>query len=147
MLQANKLLLVILLLSSCSLERRCRKCKGETKIEVRDSIVTKEVIKTLPGDTVTLYIDVKCPDGQTPIIRIPKNKTKGKTELGAKLINPNLIEILSAADSVSIAVKYNEIHKIKTTTIKIPCKEKNNSWLAYLAIIAFVVGFYLGRKK
>jgi hypothetical protein len=77
-------ILIALILSGCVTERKrskiCRTCPTRIETVVKDSIVRKDSVITLPGETIYTTITAKCPDGAKPIFKYSnRTGTAGKS--------------------------------------------------------------------
>jgi hypothetical protein len=151
-------LLVLTLLGSCVTEKKrlkiCQNCPTKTETIVRDSIVQKDSIIVLPGEIITEYIRIDCPDGAKPTVTT-KSKSGKKGRLETKLIDPNTIKADCVIDSASVALSWNESHKVVTTVQTLPSPEVcYTGWdmilstLGSIGLISLIgLGIYYRDKK
>jgi hypothetical protein len=144
----TKLLIILLLLSSCSLERRlekyCPLCVQETKtetiIEYRDTTIE------IPGETVTIVDSLYCDSLGNVVSRfgdILKDKNGKILSLETRLRN-NVYYSRAKVDTVYKTIKGNTIYKKeivykKDKDIKVKYIPSWVIFLAYLGGILFIV--------
>jgi hypothetical protein len=144
----TKLLIILLLLSSCSLERRlekyCPLCvkeiKTETIIEYRDTTIE------IPGETVTIVDSLYCDSLGNVVSRfgdILKDKNGKILSLETRLRN-NVYYSRAKIDTVYRTIKGNTVYKKeivykKGKDIKVKYIPSWVIFLAYLGGILFIV--------
>lgn len=135
----TKLLVILLLLSSCSLERRlekyCPLCvqesKTETIIEYRDTTIE------IPGETVTIVDSLYCDSLGNVVSRfgdILKDKNGKILSLETRLRN-NVYYSRAKVDTVYKTVKGNTIYKNKVVYLKGKDVKYIPSWAIFLSYI------------
>jgi hypothetical protein len=117
-------ILTLCILTSCVTERKrlkiCENCPTKIETIVRDSIVQKDSIIILPGETITEFIRIECPDGGKPMVKT-KSKSGKSGKLETKMIDPNTIKADCIIDSAAVVLSWNETHRtIKTEKVLPP---------------------------
>ena len=152
------LILLGTILTSCATERMrkriCLSCPTKTETIVRDSIVRKDSTVLLPGERITEYVRIECPDGAKPTVTT-KSKSGKRGRLETKLIEPNTLQLDCVIDSAAVAISWNESHRTTQTVQTLPCPEVCYSgwdivWavlasIGLVSIVAFLV--YLRDRK
>jgi hypothetical protein len=135
----TKLLLILLLLSSCSLERRlekyCPLCVQETKtetvIEYRDTTIE------IPGETVTIVDSLYCDSLGNVVSRfgdILKDKNGKILSLETRLRN-NVYYSRAKVDTVYKTIKGNTIYKKEVIYLKGKNVKYIPSWAIFLSYV------------
>lgn len=135
----TKLLFILLLLSSCSLERRlekyCPLCVQETKtetvIEYRDTTIE------IPGETVTVIDSLYCDSLGNVVSRfgdILKDKNGKILSLETRLRN-NVYYSRAKVDTVYKTIKGNTIYKKEVIYLKGKNVKYIPSWAIFLSYV------------
>ena len=152
------ILIALTLLSSCVTEKKrakiCLSCPTKTETIVRDSIVRKDSTVLVPGERITEYVRIECPDGAKPTVTT-KSKSGKRGRLETKLIEPNTLQLDCVIDSAAVAISWNESHRTTQTVQTLPCPEVCYSgwdivWsvLASIGLVSIVAFFlYLRDRK
>lgn len=152
------ILIALTLLTSCVTEKKrakiCLNCPTKTETIVRDSIVRKDSTVLLPGERITEYVRIECPDGAKPTVTT-KSKSGKRGRLETKLIEPNTLQLDCVIDSAAVAFSWNESHRTTQTVQTLPCPEVCYSgwdivWavlasIGLISVVAFLV--YLRDRK
>jgi hypothetical protein len=159
MKQLTILILLGTILTSCVTERKrakiCLNCPTKTETIVRDSIVRKDSTVLLPGERITEYVRIECPDGAKPTVTT-KSKSGKRGRLETKLIEPNTLQLDCVIDSAAVAFSWNESHRTTQTVQTLPCPEVCYSgwdivWsvlagIGFVSTVAFFV-FVMSKRK
>lgn len=150
------ILLALTLLTSCVTERMrkriCLSCPTKTETIVRDSIVRKDSTVLLPGERITEYVRIECPDGAKPTVTT-KSKSGKRGRLETKLIESNTLQLDCVIDSASVAISWNESHRTTQTVQTLPCPEVCYSgWDIVWAVLGSIglvsiVAFVMSKRK
>lgn len=138
------LLLILTVLTSCVTERKrlkiCANCPTKESTMVEDSIIRKDSIIYLPGETITDTIEIECPEGLKPSINI-KSKSGKKGRLQTMLTDPNTLKIDCIIDSAAVAFSWNETHRTVTTEKVLPSEVNCYDWKDMIgAVVLSLIG-------
>lgn len=137
----TKLLLILLLLSSCSLERRlekyCPLCVQETKTitEYRDTTIE------IPGETVTIVDSLYCDSLGNVVSKfgdILKDKNGKILSLETRLRN-NVYYSRAKVDTVYKTIKGNTIYKKEVIYLKGKDIKYIPSWVIFLSYLGGIL--------
>jgi hypothetical protein len=135
----KKLTVLILLgtvLTSCVTERKrlkiCANCPTKIETIVRDSIVRKDSIINLPGETIYTTITAKCPDGAKPIFTYKNGSGKRGKSIN-KQVNDSTIVNECVIDSNAVVIAWNETHRTVTTEKVLPSEVNCYDWKDMIA--------------
>lgn len=150
------ILIVLTLFSSCVTEKKrakiCLSCPTKTETIVRDSIVRKDSTVLVPGERITEYVRIECPDGAKPTVTT-KSKSGKRGRLETKLTDPNTLKLDCVIDSAAVAISWNESHRTTQTVQTLPCPEVCYSgWDIVWAVLASIglvsiVAFVMSKRK
>jgi hypothetical protein len=129
-------ILTLTVLTSCVTERKrlkiCANCPTKIETIVRDSIVRKDSIINLPGETIYTTITAKCPDGAKPIFTY-KNASGKRGKSINKQVNDSTVVNECVIDSAAVAFHWNETHRTVTTEKVLPSEVNCYDWKDMIA--------------
>jgi hypothetical protein len=129
-------ILTLTVLTSCVTERKrlkiCANCPTKIETIVRDSIVRKDSIILLPGETIYTTITAKCPDGAKPIFTY-RNASGKRGKSINKQVNDSTISNACIIDSASVVIAWNETHRTVTTEKVLPSEVNCYDWKDMIA--------------
>jgi hypothetical protein len=129
-------ILTLTVLTSCVTERKrlkiCANCPTKIETIVRDSIVRKDSIINLPGETIYTTITGKCPDGAKPIFTY-KNASGKRGKSINKQLNDSTVVNECVIDSASVVIAWNETHRTVTTEKVLPSEVNCYDWKDMIA--------------
>jgi len=129
-------ILTLTVLTSCVTERKrlkiCANCPTKIETIVRDSIVRKDSIINLPGETIYTTITAKCPDGAKPIFTYKNGSGKRGKSIN-KQVNDSTISNECIIDSAAVAFSWNETHRTVTTEKVLPSPVNCYDWKDMIA--------------
>lgn len=143
-------------MASCATRKKCFQ-KFPPQIEVRDSVVVKDstvyvdVQVEVPGDSVTIYDTIPCPDVN---YSFTKKSESGRTTATVKINNGRItveckIDSLKAViDSQAVKIKTIERHRSETKVVQAPPVIKYRApWWSWALLILFIglFGLWLYR--
>ena len=129
-------ILTLTVLTSCVTERKrlkiCANCPTKIETIVRDSIVRKDSIINLPGETIYTTITAKCPDGAKPIFTY-RNASGKRGKSINKQVNDSTIVNECVIDSAAVVIAWNETHRTVTTEKVLPSEVNCYDWKDMIA--------------
>jgi hypothetical protein len=129
-------ILTLTVLTSCVTERKrlkiCANCPTKIETIVRDSIVRKDSIISLPGETIYTTITAKCPDGAKPIFTY-KNASGKRGKSINKQLNDSTVSNACIIDSAAVAFHWNENHKTIKEKSVLPSEVNCYDWKDMIA--------------
>jgi hypothetical protein len=149
-------ILIALTLSGCVTEKKrskiCRSCPSRIETVVKDSIVRRDSIVKIQGETIYTTITAKCPDGAKPIFKyVNRYGTVGKS-INTQ-VNDSTVVNSCVIDSNEVVIAWNENHRTvsKTETIQYSshCYDWKDMVLSVVVSIVSVsvVAWVMGRKR
>jgi len=133
---------IALIFSGCMTKRRldriCEICPNEIVKERKDSIVFKDTIVELPGETIHDTIRIECDENNKPQIvgkSNPKRKKRKHNQPNLdqefKKVDENVFVNTARVDSQAVAISWYENHSKELVTETIACPEENG-WKVFL---------------
>jgi hypothetical protein len=137
-------ILTLTVLTSCVTERKrlkiCANCPTKIETIVRDSIVRKDSIINLPGETIYTTITAKCPDGAKPIFTY-RNASGKRGKSINKQMNDSTVVNECVIDSNAVVIAWNETHRTVRTEKILPSEVNCYDWKDMIgAVVISLIG-------
>lgn len=147
------ILLLLAALTGCITEKRrakiCQTCPTRIERTVRDSIVKRDSLITIPGEVLRDTIRIECDERNKPVISI-KRPVNGKV-VRMEVTRPDVNTIISecVVDSQTVVIRWNEVHRTESETNVLPPIIYGVKWQFALvaSILCLIVGYIYGAHK
>lgn len=133
---ANKLLLLLLLLSGCVSERKrakiCLTCRGrstDTTTVVRTERIRDTVLMVDPDSAIEVVRFLPCPDGSAPKIKQRESARGRKTAIRSDLNGLDLtVKAKVEPEQKRAQIKDTEVIRDSKRVEQLPCPEHSHVW-------------------